>query len=277
MTFASGEEFFKQDGFWVWCHSASKVCNADKVIVTHGMPNSVRDKVLEMGFHIFDVPLNKTPCILRDRHLAFWQYLNDHGHKYEHICICDSKDVVFQLNPFDWVDEWRDRFARIKGNKSFLEDFVILTSEGFKQSQSGFARIEDFEFQRDVPPQFLNENSDRWVINGGVTIGTPRALQNHEFMIWTVAMKTIGRCTDQASLNYLMYYLDEDATYSVSQPWNDTLCVHGEGVKEGFVKKPLLKDGLVVSPYLNEPYFIVHQWDRMDDDLREQILAHLPR
>ena len=88
-------------------------------------------------------------------------------------------------------------------------------------------------------------------------------------------MKTFGRCTDQATLNYLMNYLKEDATYSVSQPFNDTLCLHGEGVKEGFVKEPIVQDNKFLSSYLDEPYCIVHQWDRLSDRLKQYALAHL--
>ena len=275
LTYAAGEQFLELDSFWVFAQTLSKLENTDKVILTHEMSHLVRDRLSDLGFCVENVTL-KSANILRDRHLHFWEYLNDHGHKYKYVSICDSKDVLFQRNPFDWLDEeWKPRFDSIKGNKSFLNNFVVLTSEGFRQSQSGFARIENFEFQRDVPPQFITDDSDRWVINGGFSIGTPQALQCHEFLIWSVAMKTLGRCTDQATLNYLMNYLDEDATYSISQPFQDTLCLHGEGVKEGFVKEPIVQDGEFRSSYLNEPYCVIHQWDRLSGHLKECALAHL--
>jgi len=274
LTYAGGNEFLQQESFWVYVNTLSVIPDSDKVIITHEMPDLVRDRLLEKGFIIEDVPLIKYPYLLRDRHLAFWEYLNEHGHKYKYVAICDSKDVLFQRSPFHWIEEWKHRFDEVQGNKAFLSNFVILTSEGFRQSQSGFARIEDFEFQRDVPPQFFKEDSDRWVVNGGVTLGTPQALQNHEFLIWSVAMKTIGRCTDQATLNYLMNFLEEDATYSISQPTNDTLCLHGEGVKEGFVKEPTINNGVFESSYLGVPYCIVHQWDRLNGHLKECALSH---
>lgn len=275
LTYAAGEQFLELDSFWVFAKSLSRIPDVDRVIVTHEMSQSVRDRLSDLDFTIVDVPL-KSGNILRERHLCFWEYLNDHGHKYRYVAICDSKDVLFQRSPFDWLEQkWKPRYENIKGNKSFLDHFVVLTSEGFHQSQSGFARIENFEFQRDVPPQFLTDDSDRWVINGGFLLGTPRAVQSHEFLVWSVAMKTFGRCTDQAALNYLMNYLDEDDTYSVSQPFQDTLCLHGEGVKEGFVKQPIVEDGNFLSSYLNESYYVVHQWDRLSDHLKQCALAHL--
>lgn len=275
LTYASGEDFFKLDSFWVFVKTLSRFKNIDKVIITHDIPHKVCDCLYDFDFEIVNVSHNSNN-IMRDRHLGFWEYLNEHGHKYKYVGICDSKDVVFQQNPFDWIDnKWKPRFDNIKGNKNFLDNFVIVTSEGFRQSQSGFARIEDFVFQSDIPSEFVKENSNRWVINGGVIFGTPFALQNHEFLLWSVSVKTIGKCTDQASLNYLMNYLEKDETYSISQPFNDILCLHGEGVKEGFVKEPIVEDNLLKSSYLKEPYFIIHQWDRLSDCFKQCILAHL--
>jgi len=274
LTYASGENFFKLDSFWVFVKTLTRLKDTDKVIVTHDIPDIVQDRLYDLDFKIVNV--TKSINIMRDRHLRFWEYLNDHGHRYKYVGICDSKDVVFQLNPFDWIEkEWKPRFDDIEGNKDFLDNFVIVTSEGFRQSQSGFARIEDFVFQSDVASEFVKDNSNRWVINGGVVFGTSCALKNHEFLLWSVSAKTIGKCTDQASLNYLMNYLEKDETYSVSQPFNDILCLHGEGVKEGFVKEPIIENGLLKNPYLKESYFIVHQWDRLSDCFKQCILAHL--
>lgn len=276
LTFATGNQFFDLDSFWVYVNSLSKLENVDKVIFTQEIPDSAINRLLGMDFHI--EYFEECKDILIDRHLAFWKYLNEHGHKYKYIAICDSKDIFFQSNPFDWIgNDWKPRFEGIQGNKRFLEDFVILTSEGFRQSQSGFARIEDFEFQRDVPKRFFKDNSKRWVINGGFSMGTSNALMNHEFLLWSLSMKTIGRCTDQAALNYIMNFLEEDSCYSISHPFNDTLCLHGEGVKEELVKKPKVIENQFFNPYFdtNQPYCVVHQWDRLDEDLKECVLAHL--
>jgi hypothetical protein len=116
----------------------------------------------------------------------------------------------------------------------------------------------------------MKEDKNRWVVNGGTFLGTPRALQDFHFLVWITTMKTIGRCTDQATINWLMYYLEHDDTYQVSFPQHDNLCLTGEGVKEGAVE-PILKDGHLFNPK-DLMYFMVHQWDRLDG-LKEEILA----
>jgi len=270
LTYASGSSFFTET-FWVYVNSAQKNApNSDLVIITHDMPEDVRLRLEDLDVEVADFPAEQMQYIYRDRHLAFWHYLNDHGHKYEFVLVADCKDVVFQKNPFDWVSSWRSRFDNLKGNLEFLKKFVILISEGFKMPASGFACIEHFEFERDVQLPFLKRDKDRWIVNGGTMMGTPSELQNLHFLIWITTMKSIGRITDQATLNWLLRYLEKDATYSVSHPSNDDLCLTGEGVKEGGVE-PILKDGMLHNP-AGKPYHLIHQWERLDY-LREEILA----
>lgn len=272
LTFASGHEFFKDKCFWVYIRSFFKnVQEADLVIITHEMSKEVEDNLLNEGvLEIIRVPPAEAVAMFRDRHLAYWKYLNEHGHKYEHVISTDSRDVVFQANPFDWIPEWKERYASIKGRHDFLNHFVILMAEGFKMSQSGFACIEHFEFERDVPRPYLKEDRDRYVLNGGTFLGSSRAMQDWHFLVWITSMKTIGRCTDQATVNWLMYYLDEDDTYQASFPQRDHLCLTGEGVKEGAVEPILKTDGKLYNPD-GKLYYMIHQWDRLQY-LKEDIL-----
>jgi hypothetical protein len=270
LTYASGKQIFEDPCFWAFVNSQKHVQNTDCVILTHDMPGNVRDCLDRREIAVTDIPAKDMHFLYRDRHLSFYNYLNDHGHKYHHVLITDCRDVVFQANPFDWVSEWKQRYKDIKGNHEFLNHFVILMAEGFKMSQSGFACIEHFEFQRDVPRPYLKEDKNRWVVNGGVFLGTPRALQDFHFLVWVTTMKTIGRCTDQATVNWLMHYLEHDDAYQVSFPQHDNLCLTGEGVKENAVE-PILKEGQLFNPK-DKLYYMIHQWDRLKD-LKEQILA----
>jgi hypothetical protein len=269
LTYASGE-IFKSSTFWVFVNSIKNTQNADAVFLTHDMDLNSRKRIEDQGFEICDVPAGETCYLFRDRHLHFYNYLIKHAHKYKYVLITDSRDVVFQANPFDWINIWKKRLEKIKGNNDFINDFVVFTSEGFKRTQSGFACIEHFEFQRDVPMPHLKNDNDKYVCNAGVTLGTSKAIQNFELLMFMTTMKTIGRCTDQAALNYILYFLENNNTYQISFPQHDNLCLTGEGVKIGCVE-PVLEKGKLFNPN-NELYFIIHQWDRLDG-LREEILA----
>lgn len=272
LTYAGGDAFCKSEGFKTFVQSvaslASSLPSTDLAVVTHQMPHEVREGLTWLGAEVVDFKDGET--VLRDRHLAFWNYLNEHGHKYKYILISDSKDVVFQRNPFKWVEEWKLRFDKIQGNRDFLDHFVIFASEGFKMSRSGFACIEHFEFEKDVPKKFVQPERNRWVVNGGIMLGTPRALQDLVFLLWSVTLKSIGHITDQATLNWVMRFLEKDATYSVSHPQHDDFCIVCEGIKEEGVPL-ILKNGIAHNPQGN-PYCIVHQWDRIPE-LRDAVLA----
>jgi len=87
------------------------------------------------------------------------------------------------------------------------------------------------------------------------------------------SLKSSDRCTDQAAVNWLMYYLDDDDAYQVSFPQHDNLCLTGEGVKEGAVK-PKFEKGRAFNQS-GKLYYIIHQWDRIDA-IKEEILAQWP-
>lgn len=275
LTFITNEIFEdknKREQFNVYYNSSIKnIPDCDHVYLTNNLKDEWKNCLLEddsVDVVEFKHPIKHLFC---DRHFAYWEYLIDHGHKYKEILISDCRDILFQKNPFEWVNEWKSRFEKIKGNHKFLNDFVIVTSEGFKMSRNGFSTIENFKFEQDISPNFRAKTKEQFVINGGVSLGTPLALKNYHFLIWSLMSKNTQDYTDQAAINWAFTFLKEDETYSISFPQQDTLCLTGEGVKEGVVS-PSFQDGLIKNSLLDQSYFMVHQWDRMDQSyLKESI------
>jgi hypothetical protein len=259
---------FSDPCFQEYVKSVKRVPEADCVILSDDISDSDARRLNEAGVEVATCEPIKQ--LFRDRHMAYWNYLNEHGHKYRSILISDCRDVIFQRSPFAWINSWRERYLSIHGNKSFLDHFVILTAEGFRTSRSGFACVDHFEFQRDVHNDCAVDISDKWVVNGGVALGTWRALMNYHLLVWSMMVKSRGRCTDQAAINYLMAKLKDDETYSVSFPQYDWLCLTGEGVKEKVVEPKF--DGDLKNPN-GDSYCLIHQWDRLPDDLKNPLLA----
>lgn len=259
LSYASGE-MTKTPCFSVFLNSIKNVPNADLVFITHEMDNEIKEKILRKGFHIEEVKAGENYYIFRDRHQHFYNYLCKNGHNYKYVLITDSRDVVFQDSPFKWIEK----------NYSDLKNFVVLMAEGFKRQESGFACIEHFEFQRDVPLPHLKNDNSKLVCNAGITLGTSLDVKNFELLIFMSVMKTIGRCTDQAALNYLMHIVENDKNFKISLPCEDNLCLTGEGVRLGSVE-PLFINKKLYNPK-QDLYHIIHQWDRLDG-LREDILA----
>lgn len=261
LSFGSGDAV-KTETFSAFIKSTLNVGNTDIVILTHDMNEETRVFLDDQSVKVVDIPIESIDYIFSDRHLQFWKYLNEHGDKYEYVLISDCRDVLIQRDPFLWVWDHREL--------SDKNEFVVFTAEGFIRSASGFACIEHFEFQRDVPPNHRQEDGSQLVCNAGITLGTPKAVQNYEFLMFMTTIKTIGGCTDQAALNYMLHFLKDDKTYYVSNPHDDSLCLTGEGVRSGHVK-PVLLDGELYNSN-GEAYCLVHQWDRLTE-MRDAMMA----
>ena len=257
LTWASGHEFCHSAGFRCYIKSSARVV-ADRFVFTHDMPQDVREDLLNQGFRIIQVPSDQVAFLLRDRHLAYWEYLNRDFH--DRYLITDSKDVIFQEDPF-----------LLPMNRG-----VTLVSEGMLHKQSHWNTIDQLEAQRNVR-EFQKETANRPVLNGGVLLGDRDSLRNLLFLLWTNTVRATGRCTDQGVLNYLYYFLERDLLYHVADPNSSALCLTGEAVKEGFVH-PQFEGGKVLSERAVKPsgrgftYSIFHQWDRTE--YREAILGN---
>ena len=253
LTLASGDKLFEDPCFWVYVKSLSKVKNADFVILSD---TATEDQISRLAEYKVTVhKIEKLSFLFRDRHLAYVNYLQ-HARHYAYVFISDCRDVLFQKCPFEWLKIWGKQTA----------SSVILTSEGFKMARSGFATIENFKFEQGIAESLRILPSNHWVVNGGVSLGTPTSLLNFHSMIWAAMLK-VNDCTDQGVINFLMAHL-QDEQYHISFPQAENFCVTGEGVKEKVVEIQLDKFGLRSN---TGHYHVVHQWDRIDE-FKEQIL-----
>lgn len=255
-TWASGEEFCNSIGFATYLKSLKVFSSSvvDIVVFTHDMPLNIRQKLSSFGILVEDVEPSDVHFLIRDRNLAYWKFLIKHHDEY-HLCIfTDSKDVVFQTNPF---------------NIFRSSDFCALVSEGMTHAQSGWNSIDQFECQRNVR-EFEISLSNEQVINGGVIIGSPHRLRELFLLLWTNTVRAVGNCTEQAVLNYLYQFLKHDRDFYLCDPKTSSFCLTGEAVKEGYFK-PVFQDGLFLHPETKVPYAIIHQYERTE--YKEAVLA----
>lgn len=266
LTYASGERYFDCGGFGLFLKSFERnVRGAKLVVFTHDMPAVLRDKYEQRpNIEVVDVPREEMDYIFVDRHLAYYNYLSAYkGHPTNVLC-CDSRDVVFQTNPFLSFFYWAPYTTQ-----------VGFVSEGFTTGESEFSLKEMVEFQNDVPPIFRDFSRKRPVLNGGVMGGCFDHMKSVLLNLWAVGTKTKGECTDQAALNWLQKFLVRDKNNYVFCPKRDSFCLTGEGVLKGVVYN--VRDGLICRPDAEaheRVYAILHQWER-EPQMRELVLAQL--
>ena len=78
LTYASGVSLFNDDCFWVYINSLKNIPNADPILLTHDILPNFRYKLEDKGIEVIDVSPEDVHYIYRDRHLAFYKYINDH-------------------------------------------------------------------------------------------------------------------------------------------------------------------------------------------------------
>lgn len=253
-TWASGEAFCNSEGFTCYLNSLDVINEADIFVFSHDMPDDARLKI-ERKATIIDIKPNEVEFLLRDRHRHYRDFLLKNKNAYRKTLITDSKDVVFQRDPFE------------NANVHWYE-FIYLVGEGMNHVQSGWNLIDQYEAQRNAPQL---DYRDWPVINGGVMLGTSGMLRNLLLMWWSMMTRSAGKCTDQGFLNYLYNgYLQDETCYFVKEPQRHLFCVTGEAIKEGLVDIEF-RDGQFIQPLSQQPYYIVHQWDRVESEIVRKI------
>lgn len=260
ITWVSGKEFCRLPELDVFFKSFFKLNSlADMIVMTHDMDRDYQEELLSHGVEIVDIPKENVHMVVRDRFLAIYEYLAKHGHKYGHVILADSKDIVFQANPFRHV-LWH--FPQ-------KERFVLLCSEGGEHYQSEWNSINQLIVQQNVA-EFSMDFIHRPILNSGFIYGTPEELKNLSLLIWSNTCKALRPVSEQGILNYLYFFLERDPTFTVYTPKDNPFVLTGEGVVRKWVECEFL-EGKFCHAESKHPYAVVHQWERVSEH-KEKVL-----
>lgn len=217
--------------------------NCDFVCLTDNMDHDYVDQIVKnFNFQIYFVK-PRTKRLFTERWFAYWEYLVCRS--FENIFISDSRDVLLQKEPFNFIPDSKE---------------IVLSQEGFLHKDSQFNMTDQFNLQREIQDNF--ETFVNWpVVNAGIVLGRYKSILDFCFLMWSNCVSH-GKCTDQAVLNFMMSKLCKDDKYYFSNPNYDTFCLTGEVFKENFLTfEPLMQDGKIKNQNQNI-FTVFHQWDR---------------
>lgn len=209
-----------------------------------------------------------------ERFFYIWNYLKDKIEEYDFVIATDTRDVVFQTNPSDWINE-----SIFTGYES-----LIASSEGMKYEDEPWNNqnlIEAFG------PYFHNYYKDMMIHNVGVLAGKIAQMRDLFFMIFQMSINRPIPIVDQVVYNILLQQsgFKEAVKFTTNKDaWAVQLGTTLEAVKSGAgdlglsVKQDpskiilyqtkyqdeqpsLSDDGFVVNSEGNK-FCIVHQYDR---------------
>lgn len=279
-----GASNYDWDQLKFWINSIKRSgFEGDIAIVGTNMKKATIDKLASEGIILnlygqlnadgdMVAPSNNAPHV--ERFFYLWNFLETTSEEYDNVITTDVRDVIFQKNPSKWFE---DRFC-----------FLYVSSEGMRYKNEPWNNQNMLE---SFGPYFHNMLKENLIYNVGVLAGEFHTIKGLLSFIFHLSVNRPIPIVDQAVFNFIInqapFKYDTEFTNN-EDGWAIQLATTLGAVKSGkgdigmmFKQDPSkyqalyedvqpdIVDGIVKTP-AGEPYFIVHQYDRVDG-LREQI------
>jgi hypothetical protein len=250
---------YKYNQLKPWVESIIEVMdpNVEKVMIVGNTNEETKNILKEKGFTIFEMAPtpNLPPHIPRWIHV--YDYLKQHGDKYNNVIMTDLKDVYFQTDPFVWLEE-------------NLGDKKIVTG-----SECLLYRDESWGNQNliDTFGTYLHEQfKDCEIYNVGILGGKPEYLRDLFLHNYLLALR-IPSALDQGTFNLLMHTHPYKDIVLFAKQKDGWACQAGtvadpskmETFRPNLLEpEPIYKDNIVYTS-TGKPFAIVHQYDRVPE------------
>jgi len=277
---------YSWDQLKYWVNSIKKTSfSGDVVIVGTNMKKETIDKLSEMGVILSlygkqndrgDVEAHHNGAPHVERFFYIWNFLETSTTEYNNVITTDTRDVIFQRNPSDWLDEY------------VLSSSLVASSEGmrYKNEPWGNKNLDDA-----LGPFFHNKLKDNLIYNVGVLAGEAEYIKGLMLMLFQISINRPIPIVDQAMFNFLIDtppYKNDTLFTNNMDAWAIQLGTTLPAVQSGkgdlgmmFKQSPekylgIYEDNLpiiengIVKNIAHVPFCIVHQYDRVDG-LKEQI------
>lgn len=231
----------------------------DKVLIGIDVWSITKDIIeKDTDWRVISVSTNGRGQIHMERFWYIYHYLRQHP-DYRYVITTDTRDVVFQNNPIDYVEQHITNFN------------TIAVSECIK------IKNEDWNKQniKNCFGDMLYEIEDEEVLNVGTIAGNADKVRDLCYMIYNMSLNKNDWVSDQSAYNVMMRlspYRQNTLISGLEDRFSCNLHItHKPTVKEQLAEfitqtPAEFKDGKVVNKY-GQAYSIVHQYDRDADML----------
>lgn len=231
--------------------------NIEKVMVVGNASQETRDELIKRNFTLVDMPQAQIPIHVL-RFLSIYEYLRVNHIKYRYVVTTDVKDVYFQMNPFQWLENNLGSCKLVAGSESMKYKDEPWGNENLMQAYG---------------PYVHNIFKDNTIYNVGTIGGESEYVKDIVFNIFTNATNRPIPIVDQAVYNVLIQTVPySEITYFAYQ-LDGWACQAGTTVDPSKIEQfrphlveaePTFEDG-VVKTSLGQPFCIVHQYDRVPE------------
>lgn len=247
-----------------WVNSINKSgFTGDKVLILMNCDKATCQKINDAGFKIIgfnqdaegNLKYESQLMVHVERFLHLYNYLKDTQGQYRYVITTDVKDVVFQKNPSEWIEQnLGDRNA-------------IFSSESMLYKDEPWGDQNLLDTYGPYIHSILRENE---IYNVGVLGGKSDAIMDLAFNIFIASIQARIPICDQSTFNFMVSqkaYKDTNLYARSEYGWACQLGTTVDPSKAAQFGPKLLEplpkfiDGRVVTSTGKE-YTIVHQYDR---------------
>lgn len=251
ITFIYGPGFAQRPETLVTFNSLKKFTTFKKVAIVNNISSedlNVIDSYFDETFHA----KNEITKSVSDRFLSYYLWACENYNKYKNILHIDSRDVIIQSDPFEWMNQ--------HPNKK-----VFISTECFLQRSRDWNQEDQAKLQSTMRNKY--DYLDNYVLNSGTIGGEFNILVELFLNIYGNANRNID-ISEQSIVNYFYPQFVKNPVCMITDAKKDNFCILGESINWADVK--YLWDTNNIMNLNNETYCIFHQWDRTA--LREEIL-----
>ena len=244
-----------------WIESINQTTfDGDKVIITINTSEETNQKIRDAGFTVVPKKSDGKMMFHMERFLHLFNYLKDNKFDYRYVVTTDVRDVIFQSNPIEWLEENAIGF----GDKQ-----LVASSEAILIKNESWNRENIFKCFGETFYENIKESE---VLCVGTLAGTGIAICDLCGLLFQLSINRADWVADQAAYNFLMrmypYNLNthvanlEDG-WAVNAHVTNRESQYAEFGPHLLEERPIFEDGLVKDAKTKRPFAIVHQYDRV--------------
>ena len=237
-----------------------------KVMILMNCDIETTTKVLKAGFEVVSFGTDamgnlthQSPFMVHvERFLHIYNYLKDN--KFRYVITTDVKDVIFQKNPSEWLEE----------NLPEGHEDLVFSSESILYKDEPWG---DNNLMETFGPYIHDIFKENEIYNVGVLAGRGYAMRDLALNIFLACVGKPIKICDQSTFNLMISmnpYLKTSLYKKSEDGWACQLGTTADPSKINEFKpfllepSPIMQDGKVVTSTGKE-FSIVHQYDRVPE------------
>lgn len=251
-----------------WVNSVNKCgFTGDKVMILMNADRYTTEKVIEAGFTIIGFNQDEQGNLVYESplkvHVERFLHIFNHLNKidYRYVITTDVKDVVFQRNPIEFLEQNLPPSSKNQ---------LVFSSESMVYKDEPWGNQNLLETYGEYIYNYFKDNE---IYNVGVLAGRGYAMKDLAMNIFLACLNKPIPITDQSTFNVLvsMEPYQSSSIYAQSEDgWACQLGTTADPSKIDEFKSKLLEPSPIlvedkVKTSLNYEYYIVHQYDRIPE------------